>query len=410
MLAQTSVSQATLQYTAAAFAATHHEYESRRRSSTKRLDMTGQDSAVTMLYIDAVSKARQALAEASSTAEAVRTGFIMSFMLAATESLMNSTEGVTMHLTNGLKIAFSQGYETIKSSRKPCKPGLALKDSVLAFIQRLKVTTEKELDMTPQGHRGTDKSTCNPCTEPYTNERLRHPLCNIYLDICGLVDHLVIWLAETSAHIAGAGASIHSETLETFSQGLRHLSLKASKTERRKLRFVRLYQEAAHLLLLCHMNDLTVTDNTDISRSPTNSESNYLRAYFSKLGIIEEQLRREETVVTHLTPAQLKRFAARYSLICPPSPSHPLCFTQDATSLQTLYREVEQLVILEKDAIMATGLVPADVTCMEVTSALEQGSVSIRYCIVRSGGTSFEWVEKKALLWKPAVFKQHRIY
>lgn len=409
MLAQTSVSQATLQYTAVAFAATHYEYESRRNGPTKRLDMTSQESAVAMLYIDAVSKARQALAKASSTAEAVRTGFIMSFMLAGTESLRNSAEGVTMHLANGLKIAFSQGYDLIETSWKPCEPGLALKDAVLAFIQRLKVTIEKELDMTLQGHRGTDKSTCIPSTESSTTKRLRHPFCNIYLEISGLIDELLIWPAESSV---APSDTVFSTTLEIFSQRLRHLGLNASKIERRKLRFLRLYNEVTHLLLLCHLNDLAASDSTSFSQRHTNSEprSNYLKAYFSKLDMIEEQLRRDYSFITHLTPAQLKRFAARYSLICPPSPTNLMYSTRDTTTpLHALYAEVEQLVMLEEDAIIASGLVPAHATCMEITSALEQGSISIRYCIVQSSGTSFDWVEKRASLWKPAVFKQYQI-
>jgi hypothetical protein len=411
MLAQTSVSQASLQYTAVAFAATHHEYESRRTNLEKGLNIPSQESEVVMLYIDAVSKARQAMAEASSTAEAVRTGFIMSFMLAATESLRNSKEGVTMHLANGLKIAFSQGYDITRTSWKPCEPDLAIKDAVVAFIQKLKVIIEDELGLTLRGCWGTDASAFNSHTQPSTTTaQLRHPFCTIYQGISSLVDHLVVWLAETSAHLGNPSVYCY-KTLETFSQRLRHLNLKVSKSERRTSRFLRLYREAAHLLLLCGMVDLAAFDNTEFSQSPTNSESrsNYLKAYFSKLGIIEEQLRREDTFITHLTPAQLKRFAARYSLIYPSSPSHPMCSTEDPTPLQTLYSEVEQLVMLEEDAIMATGLVPAEATCMEVISALERGSVSIRYCVVQSGGTCFEWVEKRASLWKPAVFKEHRM-
>ncbi|GAM39743.1 hypothetical protein TCE0_034r11537 [Talaromyces pinophilus] len=395
MLAQTSVSQAPLQYTAVAFAATHHEYESRRRGSTKRLDVTSPESAVAMLYIDAVSKARQALAEASSTAEAVRTGFIISFMLAATESLRNSMEGVTMHLANGLKIAFSQGYETTTTSWKPCESGLALKDAVLAFIEKLIVVIDEELAADLEDYRRT---------QPVTTARpSRYSLCDIYHCISSVVEHPEAWLGLSNGFV-------HFETLEASSQRLRHLTLRAIRTERRKLRFLRLYREAAHLLLLCHMNDFYSTESSH-SHVPTSSDSrsDYLKAYLSKLSMIEEQLRDNNTFITHLTPAQLNRFAARYSVICSPSLSHPLCSTEDPTSLQTLYGEVEQLVMLEEDAIMATGLVPADATCMEVTSALERGSVSIRYCIVRSGGTSFEWVEKKATLWKPAVFKQHQV-
>lgn len=395
MLAQTSVSQATLQYTAVAFAATHHEYESRRRGSTKRLDVASQESAVAMLYIDAVSKARQALAEASSTAEAVRTGFIISFMLAATESLRNSTEGVTMHLANGLKIAFSQGYVTTTTSWKPCKSGLALKDAVLAFIQKLKVVVDEELAADLEDYRRTQPVT--------TAKPSRHTLCDIYHCISSVVEESEAWLGLSNSFV-------HFETLEASSHRLRHLTLRAIRTERRKLRFLRLYREATYLLLLCHMNHFYSTESSH-SHVPTSSESrsDYLKAYLSKLSIIEEQLRDNDTFITHLTPAHLKSFAARYSVICSPTLSHPLCSTEDSTSLQTLYGEVEQLVMLEEDAIMATGLVPADATCMEVTSALERGSVSIRYCIVRSGGTSFEWVEKKALLWKPAVFKQHQV-
>lgn len=407
MLAQISISQATLQYTAVAFAATHHEYESKRRCPTKNLDMTNQESAVAILYIDAVSKARQALAEASSTAEAVRTGFIMSLMLAATESLRNSTECVTMHLTNGLKIAFSQGYEIIKTNWKPCEPDLALKDAALAFIQRLKVTIEKELGMTLRGHRDTYKSTCIPSTKSYTTEQLRDTIFGIYLELSGLIDHLVLWQAETS--VASSDAPVFFTTLEIFSQRLQHLGLNGSKNERHKLRFLRLYKEATHLLLLCYMNDLTSSDKADFPQSHANSESisNYLRAYFSKLGIIEEKLRHNDNFITHLTPAQLKRIAARYS--CTTSPSHPMFTAGDTTPTHTLYGEVEQLIMLEEDAIIATGLVPAHATCMDVTSALEQGFVSIRYCIVQTGGTSFEWVEKRASLWKPAIFKQHQI-
>jgi hypothetical protein len=407
MLAQTSVSETTLQYSAVAFAASHHEYESRRTNNPKMPDISCQKSAVTMLYIEAVSKARQALAKASSTAEAVRTGFIMSFMLAATENLRNSREGVIMHLANGLKIAFSQGYNITRTSWKPCEPRLALKDAVLAFIQRLKVMIEKELVVNLDGHRGTDYSTFNPCTNA-TTEQLRRPLCDIYQDVSSLIDNTGVWLVPP---VDSSDSFVHFRTLETLSQRLRHLSLNATKTERRKLRFLRLYREAAHLFLLCDLNDLTASDNADLSQLRINfeSRSNHLRAYFSKLCIIEEQLRHNNTFITHLTPAQLKRFAARHSLVFPPSPSHQMYATEDPASLQTLYGEVEQLVMLEEDAIIDAGLVPANATCMEVTSALEHGSVSIRYCVVRSGGTSFEWVEKSASLWKPAVFKQHQI-
>lgn len=395
MLAQTSVSQATLQYTAVAFAAAHHEYESGCRFSTKRLDMTSQESAGAMLYIDAVSKARQALAEASSTAEAVRTGFIMSFMLAATESLRNSTEGVTMHLANGLKIAFSQGYETTKASWKSCESGLALKDAVLAFIQKLKVVIDEELAADLKEYRRRQPVTA---TKPSWN-----PLCDLYHCISSVVEQSEAWLGLSNGFV-------HFKTLEASSQQLRHLTQRAIRTECRKLRFLRLYREAAHLLLLCRMNEFYDTESSH-SHAPTSSESrsNYLKAYFSKLRIIEEQLRDNDTFITHLTPAQLNRFAARYSVICSPSSSHPLCSTEDPTRLQTLYGNIEQLVMLEEDAISGTGLVPADATFMEVISALERGCVSIRYCIVRSGGTSFEWVEKRASLWKPAVFKQHQI-
>lgn len=407
MLAQTSVSQATLQYTAVAFAATHHEYESKRKFPIKKLDMTNQKSAVEILYIDAVSKARQALAEASSTAEAVRTGFTMSFMLAATESLRNSTKCVTMHLASGLKIAFSRGYEIIKTSWKPSEPGLALKDASLAFIERLKVTIGKELGMNLQCHRDTHKSTCIQSTDSYTTEQLRDPAFDIYLELSYLIDHLVIWQAKTSW--ASLDASVFFTTLELFSQRLQYLGLNASKNELRRLRFIRLYKEATHLLLLCHMNDLTSSDKTDFPQSHANSKSisNYLKAYFSKLCIIDEQLRCNDNFITHLTSAQLKRIATRYP--CTTSASHPLYSAGDTTPVYTPYGEAEQLIMLEEDAIIATGLVPAHATCMEVTSALEQGFVSIRYCIVQTGGTSFEWEEKRASLWKPAIFKQHQI-
>lgn len=409
MLAQTSVSQMTLQYTAVAFAATHYEYETRRRYPTRRLEIASQENAAAMLYIDAVSKARQALAATSSRAEAVRIGFMMSLMLAATESLRNSAEGVTMHLANGLKIAFSRGYEIVKSSWKPCEPEMALKDAVLAFIRRLKVIIEEELDLNLGSARDTDAGAFNTITQKSTRTtQSPHPLCILYQDISSLIDHTV---AGFGFPTAVSKDFVHNKTLETVWRRLQHLSLRESKTEHRELRFLRLYRQAAQLLLLCHLEDLTASNNPDLSQSHAHSDSrsNFLKAYFSKLHMIEEQLRGNDTFITHLTPAQLKGYAARHWLKCTLSPSHPMCCTEDPTSMQTIYDEIEQLVMLEEDAIIATGLVPADATCMEVTSALDRGSVSIRYCIVGSGGKSFEWVEKKASLWKPAVFKCHQV-
>lgn len=404
MVAHISVSQAALQYAAVAFAATHYEYEANR---FHKLTHSVERKSATLLYIDAISKARRALIEASSTEEAVRTGFIMSFMLAGTESLRGSREGAFLHLANGLKIAFSRGYQTTKIGWKASEPVFDLRRAVLALINKLEVTIEDEYSMSADNDLDIDNSPCVLDEERTATRALsRYSSCNIYRDISNLVKHI-----KSSPHDPYSGVDdviLHFQTLENCATALRNLSLKASDIERQKLRFLRLYRQAAHLLWLCKLVHTSIR-NTDSLATCTDTGYSapciYLKAYFSKLSIIEDQLQRDRTLVTHVTPASLNRFAARYLHILPAWPTPQYIHAQkDFQPLRPLYSEVEQLIMFEEDAIMETGLVPKEAIYREVISALEHGSVSIRYCILGSDGYSLQWVEKKASLWKPVVF------
>jgi hypothetical protein len=392
-LAQTSVSEAVLQSAAVAFAAAHYECET---GHTRGFTLSNQRNLTIKLYTDAISKARHALVEASLPKDAVRIGFIVSFMLAGIETLRGSKAGVTLHLANGLKIAFSQGYDTIKTSWKINTPGLLLTDAVLALIARLNVAIEHDFDKGPDDRHGDNsifyihgKST-----------KTWHPLRNFFQGLSNVINDIMAWLQDPTG--SPESAYLYLKPLDNHATTLQKLRLDPS-IDRRSIRLLRLYREAAHLLLLCHLNDAKALGDTDSPRcSNTDYESRsiHLKAYFSKLSIIEEQLRLNHAFATHLSPASLKRFAVRHSLIYPWSSEYP-CATKASTPL---YNKIEQLVMLEEGAIMGTNLVPTHAMCIGVASALEHGCVSIRYCVLSEDGESFDWIEKKASLWKPVVF------
>ncbi|QKX55436.1 uncharacterized protein TRUGW13939_02529 [Talaromyces rugulosus] len=372
VLAQTSVSTTNLSDAAIALSAAHHERE-HRGFDTQRAAPVAFD-----MYINAISESRQTLARLSEE-HAVWTGFIISFMLAGVEALRGKPENASMHLTNGLKVAFSLECNTISQ-----RPILRLDCNVIEesthFIMRLDIKLSDILG----GPENVDQDPANP-----TKQSIKVAFYNLK----NYVDHIMNLVDEPndlSCNIQGMLAQ-----LETWDAHLTQLVPAAFETVLYEFQMVKLFRETICLLLLAKQC---------LCMRYTEGNPNCLRelkAYLSKLLFLEGQMRCDKKYVSHLTPAQLKFLAARHGLVSLKTSSD----ASEPLSAPTSHRAVEELVMQEEGAIRNSGLAPPQAMCMDITSALENGSVSIRYCLVDQNG-SFVWVEKRALIWKAAVFRQ----
>jgi hypothetical protein len=376
VLAQTSVSTTNLSDAAIALSAAHHEREHRGFESQRAAPVAFD------MYINAISESRQTLARLSEE-HAVWTGFIISFMLAAVETLRGKPENASMHLTNGLKVAFSLECKTI-SQRPILRSDCNLIEESTRFITRLKI----ELSNILGGLENVDQ--IDPANT--TKQGIKVAFYNLknYVDyIMNLDDEP----NDLSCKIQGMLAQ-----LETWDAHLTQLVPAPFEIVLYEFQMMKVFRESICLLLLAKLC---------LCMGYSQGNPNCLcelKAYLSKLLFLEAQMRCNKKYVAHLTPAQLKFLAARHGLVSLKTyfdGSEPL-------PAPTSHQAVEELVMQEEGAIRNSGLAPPQAMCMDITSALENGTVSIRYCLVDQNG-SFVWVEKRALIWKAAVFRQATI-
>jgi hypothetical protein len=371
VLAQTSVSATNLSDAAIALSAAHYERE-HRRIEAQMVAPVAFD-----MYINAISESRQILARLSES-HAVWTGFIISFMLAGVEAMRGKPENASMHLTNGLKVAFSLEYSTF-SQRPMLRSSCNIIEESIRLIKRLNI----ELSEILKGQDNIDR--IDPTDNAKQAMKVAFHNLRSYFDYeMNLVDEE----NDLSNKIQGILTQ-----LEAWSIRLTQLVPTPLDTVLYEFQLIKVYREAVCLLLV-----------TKLYFCVANTQGNTrcileLTAYLSKLFFLESQMKSNKKYVAHLTPAQLKLLAARHGLLLLRKHSN------DVEPLSTLHQAVEELVMQEEGAIRNSGLAPEQAMCMDITSALENGSVSIRYCLVDQNG-SFVWVEKRAWIWKPAVFRK----
>lgn len=370
VLAQTSVSAANLSDAAIALSAAHHEREHRDFDSLIVAPIAFD------MYINAISESRQTLGRLSEE-HAVWTGFIISFMLAGVEAVRGKPENARMHLTNGLKVAFSLECNTVSQ-----RPILRSDCNIIAESTRLIRRLQTELSNILGGRDNTNDM---------SNKGIK-------VAFYSLMDYVYIMnLFDDSSYLSCKIQDVLAQ-LETWDARLPQLVSSPFETVLYEFQMIKVCREAICLLLLAKLYLCT-----------THTQGNpdcllELKAYLSKLLFLESQMRSKKKYVTHLTPAQLKSLAARHGLISLKRRSYEF----EPLSAPTLHQAVEELVMQEEGAIRNSSLAPPQAMCMDITSALENGSVSIRYCLLDQN-SSFVWVEKRALIWKAAVFRQATI-
>lgn len=368
------MSAANLSHAAMALSAAHHDHDHRGGLESHKVPPIAFD-----MYINAISESRQTLARLSEE-HAVWTGLIISFMLAGVEALRDRPENAGMHLTNGLKVAFSVESNTI-SQRPILRSDCNIIEESTEMIKRLKGKLSGLM-----GGRGDMRH-----IDPVNTARQGMKLA--FHTLVDYVDHLADIVDEPSVlpcDIQGILAQ-----LEVWDSRLAQLVPNPFETVLYEFQLVKVCREAVCLLLLAKL--FFSMANHQVNPSCLLE----LAAYLSKLVMLETQMNSNKQHVVHLTPAQLKFLAARHGLISLKANSNGL--KQSPTP--TLHQALERLVMQEESAIRNSGLVPPQAMCMDITSALDKGSVSIRYCLLDQNG-SFIWVERRALIWKAAIFRQ----
>lgn len=372
VLAQTSVSAANLSDAAIALSAAHQERENHDYDPQMVAPI-----AIDM-YINAISESRQTLARLSEE-HAVWTGFIISFILAGLEAVRGNSDNARMHLTNGLKVAFSVDSKTISQ-----RPILRSDCNIIAESTRLVKRLQAEVSDILEGRDSINK-VGQPGISNHGIKVAFHSLMEYFGYMLDLFDEP----GDLSCKIQGVLAQ-----LETWDAHLPQLVPAPFETVLFEFQMMKVFREAIFFLFLAKLYF-----------SMTNTQGNpncllELKAYLSKLLFLEGQMRSNKKYVTHLTPAQLKLLASRHNLVSLKTISAEF----GPLYAPTLHQALEELVMQEEGAIRNSGLVPPQAMCMDITSALENGSVSIRYCLLDQN-SSFLWVEKRALIWKAAVFR-----
>lgn len=370
VLAQTSVSAANLSDAAIALSAAHYECDHRG------LDRQMVTPIAFDMYINAISESRQTLARLSEE-HAVWTGFIISFMLAGVEALRGKAENASMHLTNGLKVAFSLECNTV-FQRPILRSDCNIVEESTRLIKRLNI----ELCEILKGRDNIDQ-TDQADTAKQAMKLAFHTLMNYDEHAMNLVD---------DANDMSCKIQEILTQLDAWDTRLAQLVPTPFETVLYEFQMMKILRQALCLLLLTKI--YFGTGNTQ--RSPNCLLE--LTAYLSKLLFLESEMKSNKKYVAHLTPAQLKLLAVKHGLVSLRKRS------DEFEQLSTLHDAVEELVMQEEGAIRNSGLAPQQAMCMDITSALENGSVSIRYCLVDQSGV-FVWVEKRALIWKAAVFR-----
>ena len=380
ILAQTCISNSALECAAAALGVAHHEHENSRYREGYFFTNTEK---VDDIYLQALSGSRQIL-ESLPLDFAIRIGFILAFLLAGVESLKGVYSNAIMHLANGLKIAFSRDCIMIYQ-RSSLSFDFDLAVEVPVLLSRLKTALLNTSDINYEQN----------CRS--SNRVAFHILREAYLGISKEVQSL-------TENIDTEKLGIFATRLEAWDIQLAELSVELSNTDLYRVRLMKLYREAAYLLLLVKAND-TLPKAFHLSTGNNAQRVLGLKVHFSKLVMLADQLAHDKTSVIHLCHAQLKSFAIKNCVFSKKS----LKQHAPITNIRLVPRNAaEQLVMLEEDAIRESGLVPSNGMCMDVTSALDRGTVSIRFCVVDASGM-FLWVEKRAQIWRPVVFQNERM-
>ncbi|GAD92548.1 hypothetical protein LEMA_P109100.1 [Paecilomyces variotii No. 5] len=377
ILAQTSVSVEDLSYAAIALGAAHLEH-GRYNSETTEYEISTLHP-----YVDALYKSRRALSRLSEE-HAVCISFALSLLLAAVEVLRDNPHCAIMHLANGLKISFSTGQCTIYSPsiiRSDC----LLIEETTSLIKRLEVAFS-----------GADNEGHGIQRHEQAHKDTRQALNNAFVDLMSFI-HRLIEFHKPDISVHEFYTFLHQ--LEDWDNRLLGLSITAAENLFRDFQLLKICREAAYLLLLAKRY------SSDLAR-PEQDHANCLlelKAYFSKLIMLEARVKSESHFIAHLTPAQSKLLAIRHRLL----PVNVSFRGTDAIHESIVPNAIERLVMLDEDAARTSGLIPAEALCVDVTSTLEQGLVAIRYC-VQDEKSVFVWVEQRAEIWKPAVFKNEQ--
>ncbi|KAL1848660.1 hypothetical protein Plec18170_007970 [Paecilomyces lecythidis] len=377
ILAQTSVSVDDLSYAAIALGAAHLEHE---RCNSKTVVY---GTSTLHPYVDALYKSRQALSRLSEQ-HAVCIGFALSLLLAAVEVLRDNPHCAIMHLANGLKISFSIDHDTVYSPpivRSDC----FLIEETTSLIERLKAA------FLGAGNKDYETQYHEPA-----HTDMRRSLNIAFGDLVSYINNLLGWFHKSDIPIHEFYSLVSQ--LEDWDSRLLGLGITAAGNLLHGFQLLKICREAAYLLLLAkkHFSDLAG------DKDYTNCFLE-LKAYLSKLIMLEDRVKSESHFIAHLTPAQSKLLAIRHRLL----PVNAFSRGTDAIHESIVPNAIERLVMLDEDAVRHSGLIPAEALCVDVTSTLEQGLVAIRYC-VQDEKSAFVWVEQRAKIWKPAVFKSEQ--
>lgn len=377
LLAHTCILDSDLRSAAAALGASHLEQEACYRIQVP-LDTTSEH--ISQLYIQAISDSRRILRSLSPD-YAVGIGFVLSYLLAGVEVLRGTYKNATMHLANGLRIAFSRGCSDIYH-KSTLAPGFSLITEGCELLNRLKESLSNIFDLKSRldSHLKTDFGF--PVMQEAFQEILE--IEHVIFDgssepISGHIQRLLIRLEACGTRVAQVASDLSEKYLYIA-------------------RLLRIYKESTYLMLLVKAK-YGIPESKQYLTGDIQHFQLLSEAYFSKFVMLEEQLKKDKAFVTHLCPAQSKRIAMKNNLLKDNLSDLNL---PDHTSASP--NVVEHLILLEEDAIRESGLVPAEAVCMDITTALEKGTVSVRYCIKDSDGC-FVWVQKKAEIWKPTFFQ-----
>lgn len=375
ILAQTSVSVEDLSYAAIALGAAHLEHE---RCNSKTIEY---GNSTLHPYVDALYKSRKALSRLSEE-HAVCIGFALSLLLAAVEVLRDNPYCAIMHLANGLKISFSIDHDAVYSPpiiRSDC----LLIEETTFLIERLKVAFSEtgNEDHESQYHETGHKY-------------MRQALNIAFGGLVSYINNLLGWFHKPDIPIHEFYSLLSQ--LEDWDSRLLGIGITAAGNLLHDFQLLKICREATYLLLLAKRY---FSNLAGVEKDHTVCLLE-LKAYLSKLIMLENRVKSERHFIAHLTPAQSKLLAIRHRLL----PVNVSFRDTDAIHESIVPNAIERLVMLDEDAARHSGLIPAEALCVDVTSTLEHGLISIRYC-VQDEKSAFVWVEQRAKIWKPAVFK-----
>ena len=353
---------------------------------------------------------------------AAETAMITHLLLAAFEIFQGNDQTASAHMTDGLHVAFSRAPKKVlvesQSTIVPLTQAnmrnliSTLEDVAGALFERPPIVlVDPATGGDPPRVVPAFKTLSEAYDSMYTQVRwLMHAIDQHGYCYTGSIDNY----------------HKHINELQQWSFIYAQLSMKArsSNVQERPSRFLRIYREAAYLLVLTHLveNNFEARDlhaNAYFSSTfASKAKGKYfetMQLHFSKLLMLAGNLLDYPTFLSGVCPGKMNSFSIDNGMVPPmdleltvnriwdrPTQVPPSMLADFGLDLVRsglgTYSVGEKLVAMEEQAVLACGAIPKEIDAkwVDVTCFLEERKVTLRYCTADKETGGLIWTQEWA--------------